>query len=688
MSDKFKDNELDETKVPEDASKEVTLEENDNWEFDGTAHTLENTVIDDDEFEIILPSEMSEENADDEPEEESDEKTEEKDGAAPSKSSQYETRERPTAEKKETETTVKKTAASKNGKSNTPKIICGVLVALIVTVVLAFFGWRYYTQPNSQEKMNYGNVAMTVGGEDVSVGMYNYYYNTIYQNYVQYAQQGYYQLDTTQDFSKQKTTNSKGKEVTWAKLFVDDTVDRLQYILALYHAGVENGVTLTKEQKDNISENVKSLKESASDSDMSVDEYIAENYGEYCGLATIKKMLTQAFIANNYYRQYLIENRPSEKEVNAYYEKHKDDYTQIKMAYIPVPYNADDGTAKATAEKNAKKYAKDIKSVDDMKLAIPKACKELIDQYVAAGYFEDADSCAEAIAGQIEIDIVKSDESFPEEGRNWLFDEKTKVNDVNVITDADNAVVYILLKASDSTVSDDETYSVRHILITPESEESDDDSKEESDSPQYTEQAWKDAEAKAKKILDEYNKGEKTELSFALLAEKYSDDTESTSNGQSGMYGGLYEGVALGQMVPSFEEWSTDDARKYGDTDIVKSDYGYHIMYFVEDVPKYYQDCEQAVVSEKGDKFIESFEIKKHDSVMKKTTVAKPEAADSSSGQTSADDTAVIEGEDDGTATVEGEDGEAVELDEEDLESLGDGEEIELDGDDVEIVEE
>ena len=639
MSDKLNDNELDEIKTSDDKGftpGEVKLEENDNWEFEATAHTLENTVVENDEFEIVLPAEEEAE------EEISNIEVKQEEKPAPAKkSSAYETRERPTAVKKDAEEETKTTKSVTKGKSNQAKIICGVLVGLIVAVVLVFFGWRYYTVPNSQEKMNYGNVAMTVGDEKVSIGMYNYYYNTIYQNYVQYAQQGYYQLDTTKDFTKQKTTNSKGKEVTWDKLFKDDTVDRLQYILALYHEGVEHGVTLTDEQKKSIKENLQNLKDTAGDSDMSVDEYIAENYGDYCGLATIEKMLNQAFIANNYYRQYIIENTPSEKEVNAYFEKHKDEFTQIKMAYIPIPYNADDGAAKAAAEKNARKYAKDIKTLDDMKLAVPKACKELIDQYVAAGYFEDKDSCAEAIAGQLEIDLVKSDTSFPEEGKEWLFADSTKKGSTNVVTDASNAVVYILLKLDDAKLSDEETYTVRHILITPEE---DDDTKTGDDgSKTYSKKAWKDAENKAKKILKEFEKGDKKEYSFALLAEKYTDDTESTSQGQSGMFGGLYEGVKLGQMVPAFEKWSIDKSRKYGDTAIVKSDYGYHIMYFIADEPYYMHECKDAVVSENGDKLIASYEVKKHSGPMKNTTVAKPEKAEESTTQTPADTATVTE---------------------------------------------
>ena len=540
------------------------------------------------------------------------------------------------------------------------KFICGALISLIVILVLGIFGWRYYTLPNSDEKMNYGNVALTVGEEEVSIGMYNYYYNSIYQNYLQYAQQGYYQLDTTKDFSKQYTTNAKGKKVTWEQMFKDDTVDRLQYILALYHAGVENGVELNKEQKDQIKQQVSDLKKSASESEQSVDEYISEQFGDYCGLATIKKMLTQAFIANNYYRQFLIDNKPTEKEVNAYFKKNKDNFTQVNIGYIPIPYNADDGTARAKAEKEAAKYAKQVKNLDDLKLLVPKACKDLIKQYVAAGQYEDEDSCAEAIAGMLEVSVVKSDTSFPDGAKDWLFSSKTKKNTTTTFTDANNAVVYILLKISDVSIKDDVTYSVRHILVKPETGKEKEESSDTNSTPKYTKAQWDAAKKKADKYLAEYKKGKKNELSFATLAEEYSDDTESTSKGSSGMYGGLYDGVSLGQMVPSFEKWATDKSRKYGDTGIVKSDFGYHIMFFVENVPYYYHECEEAVINEKGDEFVGEAVVKYHNSVMEKTTVAKPEkasAADQTAQQSAEAQTqAATEAATQADNTVEGKD--------------------------------
>ncbi|MBR5742973.1 MAG: peptidylprolyl isomerase, partial [Clostridia bacterium] len=44
--------------------------------------------------------------------------------------------------------------------------------------------------------------------------------------------------------------------------------------------------------------------------------------------------------------------------------------------------------------------------------------------------------------------------------------------------------------------------------------------------------------------------------------------------------GGLMEDVIKGQMVETFNDWIFDPARKVGDVDFVKTEYGWHLVYF------------------------------------------------------------------------------------------------------------
>ena len=104
------------------------------------------------------------------------------------------------------------------------------------------------------------------------------------------------------------------------------------------------------------------------------------------------------------------------------------------------------------------------------------------------------------------------------------------------------------------------------------------------------ENAKAEAKQKAEDIYAEWKNGDATEDSFAVLAEANSEDPGSNTNG------GLYEAVTEGQMVASFNDWIFDDARKPGDTEIIETDYGYHVMYFVgDDVPYWQVQAENAL---------------------------------------------------------------------------------------------
>ena len=135
---------------------------------------------------------------------------------------------------------------------------------------------------------------------------------------------------------------------------------------------------------------------------------------------------------------------------------------------------------------------------------------------------------------------------------------------------------------------------VRHILITPEGGTTDD-----SGNTTYSDEEWAACEAKAQEILDAWLAGEATEDSFAALANEHSADPGSNT------IGGLYEDVYEGQMVEPFETWCFDEARLVGDTGLVKTTYGYHVMYFVGSSPIWESYAESDWVGEKTNALID-----------------------------------------------------------------------------------
>lgn len=150
--------------------------------------------------------------------------------------------------------------------------------------------------------------------------------------------------------------------------------------------------------------------------------------------------------------------------------------------------------------------------------------------------------------------------------------------------------------AEKGLTKDTHTVDVRHILITPESTPVDGSTTGETT---ISDEAWADAEAKAKEILSQYLAGDKTEDSFATLANENSQDPGSNTNG------GLYTGVSQGQMVEAFDAWCFDDARQVGDTDIVKTSYGYHVMLYCGSATVWQEQVKNDILTEKTNNFVE-----------------------------------------------------------------------------------
>ncbi len=501
-------------------------------------------------------------------------------------------------------------------------VILSSIIAVIVIAIIAVLGVRYYTVPNSDERMNPGNVAVTIGNTDVSVGLYNYYYDSIVYEYTYYAAYGYYDLDTTKDFGAQFTKDEDGNELSWEAYFRKLALQRLTNYTMNYEKALEAGITLTDKQKEQIDSQLESIKEQASSENKSVNEYVNEKFGENCGLETLRKFLEQYFIAGNYYNRSTIENRPSEDEVNAYFDENSNKYQSCSIALIELEYDTTDDDTKAKSIENAKSYMSKITDVESMKAVMPEASASLIEQYVSAGYFETQEEAVQTLLDSIESTETRTnfESYFDEDTANWLFDEATPVNSVNYFASEDYGIVYVILKTAQPVLDDAQVYSVRHILITPANSEDESTSSTETG---YTDEQWANALSKAEAIVDEYNKGEKTELAFAELAEEYSEDTESTSAGSSGLYGGGYEGTHIGEMVSEFEGWAVDPSRKYGDVDIVKSEYGYHIMYFIFAGPEYYYNAQTDLAEERNNEEIKNYPSKER-AGMKNVHIAKP----------------------------------------------------------------
>ena len=129
---------------------------------------------------------------------------------------------------------------------------------------------------------------------------------------------------------------------------------------------------------------------------------------------------------------------------------------------------------------------------------------------------------------------------------------------------------------------------VRHILIAVKG-----GTENEDDVMVYSDEEWETCRKEAQAVLDEWLAGAATQESFTELAYQYSEDTGSNGNG------GLYENLDENSgFVQEFVDWYMDESRKSGDYGLIRTEYGYHVMYFVGSESQWLRHCRTGVLSD------------------------------------------------------------------------------------------
>ena len=117
--------------------------------------------------------------------------------------------------------------------------------------------------------------------------------------------------------------------------------------------------------------------------------------------------------------------------------------------------------------------------------------------------------------------------------------------------------------------------NLRHILVTPDG---------------TTQEDWDKCKKEADALLQKWNKS-RTEANFAELAFANSEDTGSSVNG------GLYTNLAKGQLTKELDDWCFDEARKKGDTAVIRTADGYHIVYMSDPASIWYEQAEKDLIA-------------------------------------------------------------------------------------------
>lgn len=442
---------------------------------------------------------------------------------------------------------------SKKGLSTKAKVIIAVICVIVISAVSIYFTSDFFYQHTT---------AVKLGDTQFSIVDFNYFYNRAYQDYYSYVMENY--EDTYANYLPNNNISYKDQmyndEQTWDEYLETNALNLMQELAFLESNAKADNYELSQEGRTTVSTNVGYAQYYASTGGYTnVDQYLAASFGKGMNLDYYRELLTRYQTAQEWAEKKAKSFEFTTEDYETYYEMFKDTYDIIEYrSYdfkVETGDDVDENTAKDEAYYTATEFMQSVGSEQDfIDLALQYASEE-----DKAKYEDEDATLTSAMAGNIDAseDII-----------NWVEDAERQAGDMSIIETDDGYTLVYFVNRNDNSYK---MVNARHILVRPESVlESDYEDTAAYEAAQAAADATAFAEAEA--IVKEWQDQGGTEEQFAALADEKSDDTSE---------GGLYTDIYMGQMVAEFNDWLFDNEHQPGDYEIVKTDYGYHIIYFV-----------------------------------------------------------------------------------------------------------
>ena len=462
-----------------------------------------------------------------------------------------------------------------------------VVLAVLVVVALAVGINQAVANSGIRERKT---VAMTVGDETVSSAEMSYFFSDYCRNY--YSQNStflQYLMDPSSPLDSQVYNPETGE--TWADFLLEMAQDNVRSIYALSAAAEAAGHTLSEDEEASV-ENTISTMRLYGFSDL--ESYLKAMYGKGSTEESYREYCLRSALAGSYYTAYSesltyddAALREAEKDnFDTYSSFTYNSYYLSTSRFLEGGTTDENGTTTYSDEERAAASAAAEDAVKTLTDPETITSPEALDEAIAALSINQGSETS--VASTIYEDKLYT--SIDSDVAAWLAGSRkegdlTAIAKTSVSTDDSGAevttvsgyyVVWFVSRNDNKAPLD----NVRHILVAFEGGTTDSNG-----STTYSDEEKAAARTEAESILAQWKAGDKTEDSFAALATEKTDDTASAETG------GLYEDISpASNYVTAFKEWALDDSRKAGDTGIVETEYGYHVMYYCGESALTYRD--------------------------------------------------------------------------------------------------
>lgn len=432
-------------------------------------------------------------------------------------------------------------------------------------------------------------------------------------------------------------------EQTWADYMMELTQENMQQVTALCEDAKRSGYSLSQEALDDIEAEIVSLETSAQQYGYSgIEQFLTVNYGKGVTADVLRSVMQKMETASQYAAEVDAGRSYTDEQKEAYYASHADDLDLISYyscqlsssnsAFAPqteeapaesaeeasaaegtegvtetaegepveaVPAEENVETEAVPAEETAEEEtapveetAEGAETVEAEASVAPASGSdlsadgvtvatgtELSEEEEAArvaaaraaaerlSWSADPQQFVEACAayGSTPSLQTTAGENLPSALREWLVSPERWSGEMTSI-ETDSGAYAVCFIGRDN--NDYLLRAMRHILVKIEADED----------GVYTDEAVALAMEKIRDIQDLWNE-DPSEEHFAQLADEYSEDAGSNTNG------GLYENIQKGSMVDSIDSFLFAEGRTVGDTTVVEgsngSYRGWHLVYYV-----------------------------------------------------------------------------------------------------------
>jgi len=479
------------------------------------------------------------------------------------------------------------------------KAISVTFVVIMLVIALTAASILVIRGVNNSGVIDRNTIAAITGEHELNSVQINYYFNDYVRSTYEEWHSSYGEsitmytslmgLDLNKPLDKQVHDDKTGE--TWADYFLKAALDKAKSDYALYDKAMAENFKLSDDEQDTFDYNMQMLDFYAMYTGYgTAEKYLRATYGYGSDVESYKEYTRISTIASAYYKKYKADLTYEDTAIREHEKKNPLNYSSFSYAAYYVIAN--DYIQGGTDGENGNKIYTDAE-----KEAAIKAAEEVANKLAENKNVLDLDKAIAAL----EINKDKKDvastknslimyPSIPAALQSWLADEARAENDITVIpneitsTDKDGketktigGYYVVLFQSRDNNLRP--LANVRHLLVKFQGGTTGSDGK-----LTYTEAEKAKAKAEAERLLNVWKEGKATEETFIAMVKEYSDDGSAED-------GGLFEDIHReSDYVDSFKNWSLDIDRKSGDTGVIVSDYGYHVMYYVGDDTLTYRD--------------------------------------------------------------------------------------------------